>query len=221
MDKLGWFKFSPSSYMMGRIQRCSEIAQSRFIRLCCVYWNHNCEMLVEDAKLEVETSCFNELIKNSVLYSDDEYVFIRFLDDQYSEIEKTSNKGKLYALKRWNPDEYNKVMGIATEKEPINTPMGTHSHPNAEEKRREKRREDKKRKKFIPPSLNEVTDYFHKNGYSKEAGKKAFEYYDCAGWKDSKGNDVKSWKQKMRGVWFKDEYKQVKTQSNNAHLFMT
>ncbi len=65
----------------------------------------------------------------------------------------------------------------------------------------------RKRKGFIPPTENEVIKYFLKNGYIASAGKKAFQYYDAANWKDGKGNKVKNWKQKMIGVWFKDENK--------------
>ena len=39
----------------------------------------------------------------------------------------------------------------------------------------------------------------------KESAEKAFNYYEAGDWKDSNGNQVKSWKQKMQGVWFKDE----------------
>lgn len=65
-----------------------------------------------------------------------------------------------------------------------------------------------------PPSEIEVIKYFSENGYTEVGAKKAFEYYNepmlernGRVWKDSKGNTVKNWKQKMRGVWFKDEYK--------------
>lgn len=61
--------------------------------------------------------------------------------------------------------------------------------------------------KFTAPTILEVETYFTENGYNKEIAKKAFEYYAVADWKDSKGNQVKNWKQKMRGVWFKDENK--------------
>ena len=60
---------------------------------------------------------------------------------------------------------------------------------------------------FIKPSVNEVIAYFEEKGYKKEIAEKAFNYYDSADWKDSKGNKVKNWKQKMNGNWFKDEYK--------------
>lgn len=99
-------------------------------------------MTLEDAELELEVDCFNELVNQKVIQLDDEYIYIDFLDEQYTECEKTSEKGKLYALKRWNPKEYKKVMGMDTESQPNNHPMGTHSQPNAEKRREEKTREE-------------------------------------------------------------------------------
>ena len=67
--------------------------------------------------------------------------------------------------------------------------------------------QNKGRKKFNPPSLAEVIKYFFDNGYSIETAKKAFKYYNEADppWTDSRGNKIRGWKQKMVGVWFKDE----------------
>lgn len=59
--------------------------------------------------------------------------------------------------------------------------------------------------KFIPPDLDEVERYFDSKGYTQEAARKAFEYYQEGDWKDSKGKRVKNWKQKMIAVWFKPE----------------
>lgn len=62
-------------------------------------------------------------------------------------------------------------------------------------------------KKFQPPTVLEVESYFVENGYTKEAGKRAFNYYTAGNWHDSKGHPVKNWKQKMQAVWFKPENK--------------
>ena len=79
---------------------------------------------------------------------------------------------------------------------------------NENEQRKGKESKVKKSKKgFTPPTLNEVKEYFRDNGYSEKAAEKAYHYYNDADWHDSKGNKVKSWKQKMRGVWFSDENK--------------
>jgi hypothetical protein len=67
----------------------------------------------------------------------------------------------------------------------------------------DKIRVDKKR--IYIPSLSEVELYFKDNGYTRDSAIKAFNYYAENNWKDSRNNQVKNWKQKMQGVWFKDE----------------
>ena len=64
-----------------------------------------------------------------------------------------------------------------------------------------------KKKKFIPPTLDDVKEYFKLNGYKEEAAIKSFNFYSTADWHDTQGRPVKNWKQKMIGVWFKDENK--------------
>ena len=64
-----------------------------------------------------------------------------------------------------------------------------------------------KKKKFIAPTIDEVILYFKENGYKDEVARKAFNFYNTADWQDTQGRQVKNWKQKMIGVWFKDENK--------------
>ena len=72
---------------------------------------------------------------------------------------------------------------------------------------------EKKRKEILyTPSIDEVELYFKDNGYTKESAIKAFHYYEENNWKDSRNNQVKNWKQKMQGVWFKDENKVAQLQ---------
>lgn len=68
-------------------------------------------------------------------------------------------------------------------------------------------------KKFTPPSKEEVKEYFKLNGYKDEVANRAFNFYDSADWHDTQGRPVKNWKQKMIGVWFKEENKIVKTEA--------
>ena len=75
-----------------------------------------------------------------------------------------------------------------------------------------------KRKRSAPapaPTLEEVQTFFKENGYSVEIATKAFRYYADANWRDSRGEPVRAWKQKMRGVWFKDEHKHQAPQPYN------
>ncbi len=66
---------------------------------------------------------------------------------------------------------------------------------------------------FLPPTLLDVENYFIENGFSKESAIKAFNFYNIADWHDTKGNKVKNWKQKMQGVWFKEENKEKEKSS--------
>ena len=69
------------------------------------------------------------------------------------------------------------------------------------------KRKKRIKKKFIPPTLDQVITFFTENGYTQKSAQKAFYYYQEGNppWHDASGKPVKSWKQKMRGVWFKPE----------------
>src|SRR5690606_12856756 len=73
-------------------------------------------------------------------------------------------------------------------------------------------------KKFLPPTEEEVINYFKENGYSEEGAKTAFKYYEAGNWHDAKNNPIKSWKQKMIAVWFRPEYK-IQTTTQNKLVF--
>ena len=60
---------------------------------------------------------------------------------------------------------------------------------------------------FIPPSLDEVVEYFDDNGYTREAAERAYAYYTEQNWVDRNGSPVKNWKSKCVAVWFKPENK--------------
>ncbi len=70
----------------------------------------------------------------------------------------------------------------------------------------------KSEKKFIPPTFEEFKIYFSEKGFSGIA-QKVFDYYSTADWKDANGNQVKNWKQKVQGNWFRDENKDKSAQT--------
>jgi len=80
-----------------------------------------------------------------------------------------------------------------------------------------KERKGKEKKVIYTPLIDEVILYFNEKGYTKDSAVKAFHYYQENNWKDSRNNQVKNWKQKMQGVWFKDENK-IKNEQLPAHL---
>lgn len=102
MDKLQWFKFTPSDWVMGKIQRCPEITQARFIRLCCVYWNKDCVLTFKEADIEVDKEHLDILINKNVIKLEDGFICIDFLNEQLFQISKTSKKRRDAVNERWN-----------------------------------------------------------------------------------------------------------------------
>ena len=139
--------------------------------------------------------------------------------EQMDSIRKAkSEAGKKAMANRYNKDvtEPNSVISVLDSV--ITEPNTNLTEPNKikENKRKENKekeidkslRDTREQKTFSPPTLAEVIEYFKQNEYLEDAGKRAYEYYQVANWKDSKGHPVKNWKQKMIAVWFKPENKQ-------------
>jgi len=205
MDKLQWFKFSPTDWTMGKIQRCTELTQARYLRLICLYWNKECILSLEDAEIEIDKEHLDILLSKKIIKSENDFIVIDFLNEQLEEVAEKSQKRREAVLLRWAKVKENNTNEIQTDTNVLQN--------DTEESRVDKSRVEKKRvdKIFIPPQLFEVENYFFENGYTKESGKKAFNYYAVADWKDSKGTKVRNWKQKMQAVWFKEENKIKKT----------
>lgn len=141
------------------------------------------QMQVQDVKVSAVINSF-DLFQ----ITDNQFFSIR-LNEHLEKRNLLSEGGKKGAENRWG------------NRGPIG---GAISIPNAKER---KLKEIKESKVFIKPTIIEVIEYFKINGYDSILAERAFNYYDSANWKDSKGNNVKNWKQKMQGVWFKPENK--------------
>ena len=87
--------------------------------------------------------------------------------------------------------------------------MSTHMYTHMENENENINKENGVRgeKQFKNPTLEEVKQYFHENGYSEQSAITAFEYYEAGGWIDARGKKVRNWKQKMISVWFKQDNK--------------
>ena len=111
-------------------------------------------------------------------------------------------------LKVCNYDGYQgEVNSRETENDTGSTTQSKQELPTSKERKKVKK--ERIIKKFIPPSLEEVITYFDENGYKKEAAEKAYNYYSVGNWNDGNGKPVNSWKQKMVGYWFKEEYRKA------------
>ena len=87
-------------------------------------------------------------------------------------------------------------------------------NPPIKDKLKDNRGKKRTAKKFTPPAEEEVIKYFIGKGFSESHGKKAYEYYAVADWIDSRGKQVKNWKQKMLANWMKDENKIIAKQES-------
>lgn len=54
----------------------------------------------------------------------------------------------------------------------------------------------KKKAPFVPPTLAQVEEYCRSRGNSVDP-KRFYDYFDAGDWKDSRGEPVRSWKQKL------------------------
>ena len=141
MDKLQWFKFSYADWRMGKIQKCSEVTQARFLNLCCLYWSKEANLSYQDAEIEIDKEHLDSLLSKKIIERDEEHIFIKFLDEQLEAITETS-KGKSKAAKiRW--DKYKKDKSSEVQMDADAMHVHTDAMQNDAEKRRgEKRRED-------------------------------------------------------------------------------
>tara|TARA_S200002703_G_scaffold157612_3_gene165935 strand:+ start:2674 stop:3291 length:618 start_codon:yes stop_codon:yes gene_type:complete len=92
MDKLTWFKFSPSDWIMGKISKLPLKIQAEYLRFICIYWNKGCIVTKEDALLYFSDQAWEQLNKYKILNIDNDMVFIKFLDIQMESISEISKK---------------------------------------------------------------------------------------------------------------------------------
>jgi hypothetical protein len=178
-----------------------------------MYWSRTGDV---PFKLAIQKLCagnataLNPLCEDKIIEIIDSNIYIKFLSEQLNEFEDTSKQNSKNAKEGWV-----KRRKQREESERNATALNPQCENDAirEEKRREEKikeekiKEEKRVNKFTPPTILEVEVYFVENGYSKQSGAKAFNYYNVADWKDSNGKQVRNWKQKMQSVWFKDENK--------------
>jgi len=197
-----YFKFLATDWLTGDIVYEDFSTQGLFINICALYWQRDGKLSIEDINKRYKTEIINNLTDRFFTINNG-FISIKFLDEQLIDaghVSKiNSENGKKGAIAKRNK---------ATAKRPLSE---TQANFSKEKERKEKKRKEKERKE------EDIIFYFIENGYSESAAKKFFHYYSVADWKDSKGNEVKNWKQKAQAVWFKPENK---TQSNEPKFVM-
>lgn len=209
--EIPYFKFYINEWINGDITLEDMDIQGVFINICCYYWSKDCNINIVNLnkKFKQNIEQIKYLISIDIIKLIDDKISIQFLDEQFNskEVQKITNK--INGSKGGRPKKI-------TEQKPNG--LFLESETKAKENRNitniKERREDKS---IYIPLLSEVESYFVENGYTKESALKAYQYYEVNNWKDSRNQKVKNWKQKMRGVWFKDENK-IKNEQLPSHL---
>ena len=168
-------------------------------------------MNYDDAEIEIEKEHLNILLQKRIILLDAEKIKIKFLDIQLINILEVSKGRSIAAKAKW--DKFYDQKKDANAMQVYANAEQTDA--SAMQNDADKIRVDKKR--IYIPTLEEVKIYFNDNGYTRDSAVKAFHYYAENNWKDSRNNQVKNWKQKMQGVWFKEENK-IKNEQLPAHL---
>ena len=185
------FLFYTSDFLTGTLTMTDEQV-GKYIRLLCL--QHQKGELSEKDMLFICKS-HDEDIFSKFKIIDGKYFNERLKEESIKRI-KYSESRRNNKLKKNISSSYVKHMENENENEDINKDENNKGKP--------------KKEKFAPPSLDEVDKFFKEHGYTN--ADKAWNYYNDGDWKDSKGNPVVSWKQKMRMVWFKDENKKQPTE---------
>lgn len=177
------FLFYSNDFLAGTFTMTNEQV-GKYIRLLCL--QHQKYELTENDMLNIcqtyDTEVFDKFIKvNGKFYNE--------------RLRKEADRRKAFSESRRN-----NRLAAKTYEEHMETDTVTET----------KDKNSKIERKFIPPVLQDVIDYFKSKGFLESAAIKAFEYYNEAGWKDSRGKQVKNWKQKMIAVWMKPENKEIK-----------
>ena len=68
--------------------------------------------------------------------------------------------------------------------------------PDSKPSKKPSKKTNNKKKEFVPPTLEEIQEYCKSRNNNIDA-KYFYDYFTASGWIDSKGNEVKSWKQKI------------------------
>ena len=128
MDKLQWFKFRPSDWIMGRISKTNKTTQAEFLNFCCTYWNKQCDVSINQCKYEFTPNVYKKLVDLEILKIDGSKVHIDFLDEQMDGINDMRNKASL--------------AGKASAKARKNKRSSTDVQRNSTDKRREEKRKN-------------------------------------------------------------------------------
>lgn len=119
------------------------------------------------------------------------------IDRDIAKYEAKCHKNSEIASKRWDANGCERMRTDANACERIFEDANDAKEKEKEkEKKKAKDKEKESIKRFTPPTLAEIADYCRERGNEVDP-KRFFDYFEANNWVDSKGQKVKSWKQKV------------------------
>jgi hypothetical protein len=89
--RLPYFQFEPAEWLAGDIMFCSLQAQGLFTTLKALYWQKDCDLLLEQAIKRLKNEdLFNELISEKIIKIKSNKIKINFLDEQWDRLSEKS-----------------------------------------------------------------------------------------------------------------------------------
>ena len=149
--------------------------------------------------LSVITNTNVDIVRSAMKLFADGLHLIEIKDDQtiyMEEVEKMIGSETKWA-------EYKRNAKVSAPNVPLleNVQSVSNDCPTEIEKEKEKKKDKKKevnkpKKRFVPPTLDEVKAYCQERNNNVDA-QKFVDYYSASKWIDGKGEPVKNWKQKV------------------------
>lgn len=99
-NKLPYFKFFVSEWVLGRISDHPDKVQGAFIVAICHYWNKNCDYNSDDFERKLGSKRFKMLLEFNFFEIIDGKVCIDFLNEQYEELSGIQQLRKKAGLAR-------------------------------------------------------------------------------------------------------------------------
>ena len=138
--ELPYFQFEPAEYLTKNISFCSLSVQGLFINICSYYWQRECKLTKEQVLKRLNyPDELEELITEGIIDVKDDFIIIKFLDNQLNNVknksESKSQKGLIGNLKRWHKDIYkmydNQEITLDEAIEMMNNNIATQSPPDS------------------------------------------------------------------------------------------
>ena len=202
MAKSPAFNFYSSDFLTGTIFM-EDHEVGKYAKLMCIQHQKG-HMSLEQMEVVCKGSVPKNVMANYTqddagLYYNKRLEKVIAEKQEYCE-KQASNLGEYRGLTRAQIAE----LKVKKAKEVGEPPIIESSTPGEEEIHKEKARRPVV---FKPSALEEVEKYFKEHGYGPELAKRAWEGYEVNNWIDTKGNQIRNWKQKMIQVWFTEEHK--------------